>query len=171
MPRNSLLLQTKRLRRNIWPAQPGTSRSAVYDALLGLVLLVGLAIRFPTGEYSYLIQAARNPVYRTGGTLAWVTLLTSLGLTSFLIGSPIRNTLSRLFYYFVPRSWRSLTYRRLTERTVFEPQNQAIRPSRPASVIEQPMQSDPEPVASKEAEPPATTIVETRADLSIDENK
>jgi hypothetical protein len=78
MARNRLLVQVKRLRRRIWPAEPGSSRSALYDVSFGLVLLICLVRRFPDWEYSYLIQAARSPAYRASGILAWFVLFTSL---------------------------------------------------------------------------------------------
>ncbi len=172
MLRNSLLLQSKRVRRNVWPAQPGTSRSAFYDVLFGLVLLTALVLRFPDGEYSYLIQAARGPSYRTSGALSWITLLTSLGCTSFLVGSPIRNAISYLFYHFVPRSWRSLKYRRLRAGAKFEAKDVLVYASHPTSAdIEHSRQSDSALADSPPAPEQSGTAVDGPADLPGDANE
>jgi hypothetical protein len=171
---SSFVLQIKRLRRNVWPAKPGSSRSAFYDVLFGLALLSGLVLRFPDGEYSYLIQAARDPTYRAGGTLAWVTLVTSLGFTCFLVGSPIRTTLSRVFYYFVPRSWRSLTYRRIMARTMLESENVLMCSLSSTFVIEHPKNDQvPSTTPSEHCKQCETTGVttETGAGLLGDEQE
>jgi hypothetical protein len=172
MLRNSLLLQIKRVRRNVWPAHPGTSRSAFYDVLFGLVLFAALVLRFPDGEYSYLLRAARGPSYRTSGTLSWITLLTSLGFTSFLVGSPLRNAISYLFYHFVPRSWRSLKYRRLREGVKLEGNDVLVYASHLTSAdIEHSRQSDSAPAVSPPATEQCGTAVDDPADLPSDANK
>jgi hypothetical protein len=172
MPRNSLLLQVKRVRRNVWPAQPGTSRSAFYDVLFGVVLLTVLVLRFPDGEYSYLIQAARDPSYRTSGALAWVTLVTSLGFTSFLVGSPTRNAISYLFFHFVPRSWRSLKYRRLRKGATFEAKDVLVYAAPPTSVgIEHSRQSESALAVFPAAQERSGTAVDSTANLPSDSNE
>lgn len=166
MLRNSLLLHVKRVRRNVWPAEPGTSRSAFYDVLFGIVLLTGFVLRFPDGEYSYLIQAANSPSHPTSGALSWVTLLTALGFTSFLIGSPIRNAISYVFYHFVPRSWRSLKYRRLRAGGTFKAKDVLVyAPHCTSGDIEHSLRPDSALAVAPPSPEESGTAVDRNADL------
>jgi hypothetical protein len=107
-----IMTELKRIRRAAWPAEPGRFQRAIIDMGIGLTILVVLPI-FLSTEYSYVLQAALKLEHKIAGILCWGTLAFSTLATSFLIGAPI----TRFFRYIrrqVPRSWRSLEYRRLT---------------------------------------------------------
>lgn len=109
MALGSLWFQLKRLRRRIWPAERGTFRRAVRDAIVGFVFLV-IADKIFNLDYSYLLTTADKPWAGAAAFLGWTTLGISALATAFLVGCCITRIFASV-YSFLPWSWRSSRYR------------------------------------------------------------
>ena len=61
------MVESRRIRRAVWPADPGTFRRALVDMFVGFAVLVFTAAFSPAVEYAYVLRAAANSEHKVAG--------------------------------------------------------------------------------------------------------